>query len=274
MSDSDQLIILSQLLLANDIQVVETSCQLIKSLIEHNEQANHKLYLTGLFYFSCRYSSNNFLPIAQLFEISHLRQSFYDGSNIHFSTSSANSSTSAGNNSTNNSNSSNSNSNSNNTGERPASLVYKSILSLLLPEALINTLIYYGAEKFSSVFVGTYDTPEVIWDSSLRQHLIEMIDIHLGNFILRLKQYNLAKYDYCPLPKVHYSRLEKELYIHEYYLRNLCDEVRYPNYTINEPLLLLREVIQRWRKETSVTVEDLSISDAKKFLGRLMICEQ
>ena len=30
------------------------------------------------------------------------------------------------------------------------------------------------------VYIGDVDTPEVIWSSALRRHLVEMVDIHLG----------------------------------------------------------------------------------------------
>lgn len=78
MSDSDHLAIFSQLILSNDTTVVETTANLLKSLIEFNPAANSKLYLTGIFFFACKYTSNNFNTIANLFYISHLKQSFHD----------------------------------------------------------------------------------------------------------------------------------------------------------------------------------------------------
>ena len=69
MSNPEHLSIFSQLLLSNDSKVVETAAVLIRSLVEFNIHANNKLYLTGAFYFSCRYTENNFLPLARLFEV-------------------------------------------------------------------------------------------------------------------------------------------------------------------------------------------------------------
>jgi len=69
MSDPEHLSIFAQLLLSNDARVVELSAKILHSLVEFNSQVNSKLYLTGLFFFACRYTGNNFLPLAQLFEV-------------------------------------------------------------------------------------------------------------------------------------------------------------------------------------------------------------
>jgi hypothetical protein len=69
MSDTDHLCVFAQLLLSNNSAVVENAAVLLTSLVEFNPHANNKLYLTGAFYFACRYSGNNFLPLARLFEV-------------------------------------------------------------------------------------------------------------------------------------------------------------------------------------------------------------
>ena len=69
MSNPEHLSIFAQLLLSNDSLVVETAAVLLTSLIEFNIHANNKLYLSGAFYFACRYSGNNFVPLAKLFEV-------------------------------------------------------------------------------------------------------------------------------------------------------------------------------------------------------------
>lgn len=57
---------------------------------------------------------------------------------------------------------------------------------------------------------------------------------HLGSFSAKLRQYTLAKYDYCPIAKIHFADLDKEIFVHEYYLRNLCDEQRFPDWPIGK----------------------------------------
>jgi DnaJ family protein C protein 13 len=106
----------------------------------------------------------------------------------------------------------------------------------------------------------------VIWNAHLRRQVVELIDAHIGAYPSRLRQHTFAKYEYVPLPKIHFPELDKEIYVHEYYLRNLCDEVRFPNWPVVDPLLLLREVIQRWREEMSKGVVDNTVTQAKKLM--------
>jgi hypothetical protein len=233
MSDPSHLTVFAQLLLSNDPQVVENAADLMRSLVEFNINANSKLYLTGTFFFAARYTGNNFNAISWLFHVTHLKQSFHDSAASI---------------------------------ARDLSLNKKSILGALFPQAMISILNNYGPEKFAAVHTGDYDTPEVIWNAELRKHLVEMIELHLGDFPTRIRQYTSAPYEYVPLATVHYQNLEKEIYVHEYYLKNLCDEVKFPDWPIGEPLVLLRECIQRWREEMSKGVVDSSISDAKLLL--------
>ena len=234
MSDPEHLAVIAQLMLSNDGRVVEIASDLLKSLVEYNIHANSKLYLTGTFFFACRYAGNNFLPLANLFEVTHLQQSFHDSAA---------------------------------SVARDLPLGIKSVLGNILPTAVITILVNYGPERFATVFTGDFDTPEVIWNAAHRHHVVEMIDQHIGDFPGRLRQYNLARYDYCPIPKIHFAELDKEVYVHEYYLRNLCDEVKFKDWPIGEPLLLLRETIERWRDEMTKGVVPTAVSEAKKILS-------
>ena len=62
----------------NKVRLVETAASLLRHLVEGNQSANSKLYLTGAFFFICKYPGNNFLPLAKLLEATHLHQSFHD----------------------------------------------------------------------------------------------------------------------------------------------------------------------------------------------------
>lgn len=44
----------------------------------------------------------------------------------------------------------------------------RSILGQLLPEAMVHYLENHGPEKFSSIFLGEFDTPEAIWNGEMR----------------------------------------------------------------------------------------------------------
>jgi hypothetical protein len=234
MSDPSHLAIFSQLLLSNDHAVVDSAADLLTSLVEFNLQACSKLYLSGAFFFAARYSGNNFRALAQFFHATHLQQS-----NLDATASVA----------------------------RDLPACARSVLSSLFPPAMISILHNYGPDHFAAVHTGEFDTPEVIWNASLRRHLVEMVEQHLGDFPARLRQFSLLQYEYIPIPKIHYQALEKEIYVHEYYLRNLCDEARFPDWPIGDPLALLRASIERWREERSKGVVDSAVNEAIELLG-------
>ena len=209
---------LSQSLLCNDYRVVEASAQLLQKLLEHNEAAKTKFYLTGVYFFACCYTGSNFTSLARLFYETHLQQHFRSGSLA---------------------------------AADPSELPMKdrSVLGNMLPEGIILVLMNYGVDRFTDVFVGNFDTPEVIWNFEMRQHLIEMISQHLGDFPSRLWQNTTSEYEYCPLPGIAYKRLDKEVFCHNYYLNNLCDEAKFPNWPIAEPVEVFRACLEEWKQQ-------------------------
>jgi DnaJ family protein C protein 13 len=116
--------IICQAFLCNDSDVVETAADLITKIMDHNEEACAKLYLTGIFYFALLYTGSNFRPIAQLIYETHMKQKFY------------------------------------NTTSNDIIVEDRSILENMLPEGLLKVLSNHGAEKFTDVFKGDFDTPE------------------------------------------------------------------------------------------------------------------
>ena len=144
---------------------------------------------------------------------------------------------------------------------------HRSVLSPILPEAMIRYLDTYGPEEFSQVFLGEFDTPEVIWGSEMRRLLIEKIAAHLADFTPRLQSNPRALYQFCPIPAIAYPQLEAELFCHAYYLRHLCDTVRFPNWPIREPVHLLRELLEAWRREVEKKPSGMTENDALETLG-------
>lgn len=234
MSNSDHLAIFSQLLLCNDRNVVNIAAKLLQSLVDHNLLANSKLYLTGVFYFAIRYTGNDFDIIAELLSKTHIYQSYHDSAA---------------------------------SVARTLLIHQKSILGTMLPPSLVNILHRHGPTTFSNVFTGSYDNPEVIWTPEHRTHVVNMVNNHLGDFPGKIRQFTLSQYDYIPIPKVKYPDLDKELYCEEYYLKNLCDEIKFPNWPIRDPLQLLRETIERWRNELSKGITDSGEKSALEILG-------
>jgi DnaJ family protein C protein 13 len=58
----------------------------------------------------------------------------------------------------------------------------------------------------------------------------------LADFSPRLSSNTRAIYSHCVIPEVQYPQLDKELFCGSFYLRHLCDEVKFPNWPIPQPV--------------------------------------
>ncbi|RWW19938.1 hypothetical protein GW17_00015976 [Ensete ventricosum] len=117
---------------------------------------------------------------------------------------------------------------------------------------------------FAAAMVSDSDTPEIIWTHKMRaEHLIRQ---HLGDFPQKLSQHCHSLYDYAPMPPVTYPELRDEMWCHRYYLRNLCDEIRFPNWPIVEHVEFLQSLLVMWREELTRRPMDLSEEEACKIL--------
>lgn len=89
---------------------------------------------------------------------------------------------------------------------------------------------------------------------------------HLGDFPQKLSQHCHSLYDYAPMPPVTYPELKDEMWCHRYYLRNLCDEIRFPNWPIVEHVEFLQSLLIMWREELTRRPMDLSEEAACRIL--------
>lgn len=208
--------ILVQALLSNNSLVVDRIAALLQLLLKHNDAAVSKLYLTGIFYFALMYTGSNFYQIAKLLQETHMHQKIGRGA-------------------------------SGASVDADATIKDRSVLGDLIPEGLIHVLENYGAERFAETFVSVADTPEVVWTPSMRRHLVDMIRQHLGDFPSRLHQNNTVEYDFCPIPPVTYEELRGEVFCDNYYLQNLCDEVRFPEWPVVRPVELFTSCLRAFR---------------------------
>nr|XP_024215378.1 dnaJ homolog subfamily C member 13 [Halyomorpha halys] len=220
---------LVQLLLTFDPIIVEKVATLLCHIAQDNAQTP-KLYMTGVFYFILMYNGSNVLPIAKFLQMTHAKQAFR--------------------------------------GDETQSmeLMQRSILGQLLPEAMVNYLENYGAEKFAQIFLGEYDSPEVIWNSEMRGMLIQKIAAHIADFTPRLWSNNKALYQHAIIPAIRYPQLDCELFCNIYYLKHLCDTSRFPDWPINDPVTVLRDVLEAWKFEVEKKPLAMSIDDAYKIL--------
>ena len=146
----------------------------------------------------------------------------------------------------------------------------RSILGQLLPEAMVAYLENHGPERFATIFLGEYDTPEAIWCTEMRQLMIQKIAYHLADFTPRLQSNNRAVYQYCAIPLITFPSLEHDLFCDIYYLRNLCNTSKFPSWPITQPVSLLKEVLGAWRLEVEKVPSTMTVDDAYSVLGLAM----
>ena len=82
-----------------------------------------------------------------------------------------------------------------------------------------------------------------------RRMLIEKVAAHIAEFSPRLRSNTRALYQYCAIPVVRYPQLDEELFCNIFYLRHLCDTSRFPDWPVSEPVKLLKDVLDAWKKE-------------------------
>ena len=194
--------------------------QLLLIIIEDNPIMN-KFFLTGVFYFTLMYTGSDIISMSQLFHATHTKQCFYRDTSLE--------------------------------------LTNNSILSSLLPPALICLLFNHGPGKFASAFLGDYQNPEVIWNPTMRKFLIHKLSVHISKFTSKLLCNHLIVYQYCPIPTIVYAILQSELFCSPYYLKHLCDLNQFPHWNIPKPVELLGEILKCWSAEMNKKPSSLSV---------------
>ncbi|KDO80431.1 hypothetical protein CISIN_1g000052mg [Citrus sinensis] len=226
---------IAQAMLSGEPSIVEAAAALLKAVVTRNPKAMIRLYSTGAFYFALAYPGSNLYSIAQLFSVTHVHQAFHGGEEAAVSSS--------------------------------LPLAKRSVLGGLLPESLLYVLERSGPAAFSAAMVSDSDTPEIIWTHKMRaENLIRQVLQHLGDFPQKLSQHCHSLYEYAPMPPVTYPELKDEMWCHRYYLRNLCDEIQFPNWPIVEHVEFLQSLLVMWREELTRRPMDLSEEEACKIL--------
>ncbi|KTG38214.1 hypothetical protein cypCar_00039258, partial [Cyprinus carpio] len=229
-SDSTCLPHIVQLLLTFDPILVEKVANLLYLVMQDNPNLQ-RLYLTGVFFFIMMYTGSNVLPVARFLKYTHLKQAFKSEE------------------------------------AKGLDILQRSVLGSMLPEAMVCYLENYEAERFSEIFLGEFDTPEAIWSSEMRRMMIEKIAAHLADFSPRLQSNTRALYQYCPIPVVSFPQLDNELFCSIYYLRHLCDSTRFPDWPIRDPVKLLKDTLDAWKREVEKKPPSMSVDDAYEVLN-------
>ncbi|XP_075217212.1 receptor mediated endocytosis 8 isoform X2 [Lycorma delicatula] len=219
-----------QVLLTFDPVLVEKVATLLCHIAEDNSIVPN-LFETGVFYFILMYTGSNVLPIARFLKLTHTKQAFHNADEAQSS-----------------------------------ELMQRSILSQLLPEAMVYYLENHGPKKFMEIYLGEYDTPEAIWNSEMRRMLSQKIAAHIADFSPKLRGNNKKCYQFLNIPAIWYPQLENELFCNIFYLRHLCDTQHFPDWPIKEPVNLLRDTLEAWKTEVEKKPPAMSVDDAYEAL--------
>ena len=221
-----------QLLVTFDPGLVDKTVRLLNMVMEDNPQLP-RVFMTGAFFFIMMYTGSNILPIGRFLKYTHMRQSFRPEEITQTS----------------------------------SDIMLQSVLGQLLPEAMVCYLENHGPEKFAETFLGDFDTPEAIWSHEMRRLLIERIAAHIGDFTPRLQSNTRSLYQYCSIPIIQYPQLENELFCNIYYLRHLCNTTKFPDWPIKEPIKLLKNVLEEWKREVDKKPPSITWEEAYKILN-------
>ena len=101
----------------------------------------------------------------------------------------------------------------------------------------------------------------------MRRFMIERLALHVGDLPVQLQAHCTAVYEHSPLPRILYPELKEELFCHRYYLRHLCDETRFAEWPIDEPVPLLQAILSAWQAELKKVPSSMSRSEALQVLA-------
>lgn len=224
---------LVQLLLSRSPEVVSGTASLLHTVLEYDEACLKTLFQRGAFFFIFAYPGSNFQQVARLLLVSHQKQAFHSAD----------------------------------TATTRTKLADRSFLGSILPESLLHILNHYGSDTFAEVFVSENNTPEVVWTHEMRtRYLLPQIHEHISDFYVRLKQHAHATYEYNPMPPVEYPELDNEIWCYRYYLANLCNEDRFPEWDIKDHVEFLQALLTQWRTELLVTPVSITNEQAYSLL--------
>ncbi|KAI9906265.1 hypothetical protein PsorP6_003346 [Peronosclerospora sorghi] len=146
----------------------------------------------------------------------------------------------------------------------------QSYLTDMLPESLIAVLDAEPPERFAEVYSGRLDDKRVLWSSTMRIHLQEMLDEHLKEFRKHLMQNVTARYSYTPIPPISYLELSGDVYCSGFYL-SVFNQSDPDTDEVEDPVFLMKSIEEKWRyfvrRQVDGMLEKIGHSDAFKVFG-------
>lgn len=120
------------------------------------------------------------------------------------------------------------------------------LLGQFLPATLITRL-REDPEDMVKSFDGDFDSPELIWDQSMRSEFRNELDKHLDKCLSDRERIGPDhQFSLPPEARVRYKKLDDELYIGGVYVSRFLKE---PTYNLRDPTTFLELLLQRWKNE-------------------------
>lgn len=114
-----------------------------------------------------------------------------------------------------------------------------------------------------NLFDGESDTPELIWDATMRAELRKVTSHQLDECMSARRETGKGNENLSldPTIRVKYSKLENELFIGGVYVTRFLKE---PTYNIRDPNSFLEMLLQRWAHELQMCTESVVTGEEKQ----------
>lgn len=229
--------------------VFKMCLSLIRALVRHNEPIIPTLEDTGLFFYLLRFSSNveEMTMAAKLMSKIHLRQaSLASPEFIEENRKKKKSLTSP---------------------DPLTKICMKSYLVRLLPVSMVAQLLRHSPEAFAKSMFDDANNPEVIWNEKMRNQMIEKIEEYMNQHMDSNGVFDCyidGSGERMSIQPIEYPKEVHSLQCYQYYLHNLLDEERFPEWPIYDEasfLMALMESINKWNHpsddQSVISVRDL-----------------
>ena len=196
-------------------ELTQRTVGLLRTLLQFNSAVVPTLYRTGLFLHLLQYPGDDLLPIAQLLNQLHLEQ---ESAAQHLSASCMAQPTPPA------------------ALAQPGAAISRSVLTPLLPACMVMQLVRHGPEGFARAFAADASDPDVIWSQDMRASLRAHITALLAERREALGEGVPLTFD-DPIQPMDYGRSSdlQQLQCHNYFVKQLLDEERFPHWPIPSP---------------------------------------
>lgn len=143
-----------------------------------------------------------------------------------------------------------------------------SILRLFLPDGVILKMMSEGADSFTSILNSEHESPEVIWSAEMRERLLDYLKAELEPYVKFRASDPLALYIHVPKAPLVYPELSESVFAAPFYVENLLDVERFPNYQINDPVTFLNSLTLDLRKCAANLVNSGSATSSTSILRK------